>query len=582
MRRSARRLQAGALAMLMDTVSTQRVELGPEDIYRICALLKAKEDTLMLQTNQAFLHGIRAQYQKMDVDAVTPFQRTFIDGAFAGLSIGVLGSHSETGKGENEMKSGTPAGVSEQRKASRSVADTLAVGAARTVATAKVTTADVSLVEPAVEERISAIWESVQECQSNKFVSSDGMRRIKSHCKALERQLRQMKPFEVVSLVKALATIHYQDYTFTNLLTRRSCEVASKFSSSELCRTYFNLSKLQSHDSMVAFVNQIEAQMEKLHQEQVQFVAMALERQPQIASAPARMVPKLLTRAVHHLPETEGAAYHRTLLVVAARYNLRRHPSVNKIFLDSARHMENITERDLLAILQAAVDLGISVNTPGLAELLKKAESIVETVDIRNIDAFMDILSVLPIDTGAIMAKVMQRLAVDAGKLSIPQVVFTLDLISSYPPAKGDPCIAALVFAASLRADSFDGEGLEQVVLNLAQLQQFSDDFYVLVSVLQNNKGGFRSFDRLASLMKCCTQEVVTDVRGQDMITKGILGLAPTMNDEELAESRKMLSRIGVNDKNVHQMIFRRAKQLQRESGGRWAKRGHNTSDDFV
>ncbi|ESL08138.1 hypothetical protein TRSC58_04164 [Trypanosoma rangeli SC58] len=414
-------------------------------------------------------------------------------------------------------------------------------------------------------------------------MGTDGAQKIHKHCKALELQLRQMKPFEVASLVRALATINYQDYTFTNLIARRSCEVASKLSSSELCRTYFNLSKLQSHDSLVAFVNQIEAQMERFHREQIQFVAMALERQPQIASAPARMVPKLLARAVSHFSEKDGVLYHRALLIVAARYNLSRHPAVMKIFEDASKHLENIPERDLLALLQSAVDLNISAGTPGFTELLGKAEGAVFTIDIRHADALMDILSVLPIDTSGIMAKLMSRLVTDAGKLSITQLTFILDLLSSYPPAKGNACVAALAFAASLRADFFDREALEQVVLSLAQINLFSDDFYTLVSVLQGSKGGFRSFDKLASLMKWCSREVVLDVRGQDMITKGILGLAPTMNDEELAEARRLLTQLGVKDKNVHQMIFRRAKQLQREAGSRWTRRGcTNAGDDFV
>ncbi|PWV14750.1 hypothetical protein C3747_33g249 [Trypanosoma cruzi] len=610
MRRSAFCLQSGALAILINAVSTRRVELGPEDVYKICALLKTKEDALLLQKNRAFLSGLHAEYQKMDPDAVTPFQRTFIDGVFAALPSALLTS--------SDPSYSSPSCIDDERGARNS--DVAAVSGKQnqpwsTVTTTKETCAngfatDINNTsndennstssgdntaisrgnavvrsdeEPTVEERIAAIWEVVQEYQSTNFLGTDGSQKIQKHCKALELQLRQMKPFEVASLVRALATVNYQDYTFTNLIARRGCEVASKLSLSELCRTYFNLSKLQSHDSMVAFVNQIEAQMDKLRHEQIQFVAMALERQPQIASAPARMVPKLLARAVSHFSEVDSVLYHRALLIVAARYNLSRHPAVLKIIQDSSKHLESIAERDLLAILHSLVDLGIPAGTPGLAELLGKAEAIVTIIDIRHVDVLMDILSVLPIDTSGIMTKLMDRLIVDGGKLSIPQITFIMDLLSSYPPAKDNACVAALAFSASLRAESFDREALEQVVLSLAQLNQFSDDFYTLVSVLQKNKGGFRSFDNFASLMKWCSREVALDVRGQEMITKGILGLAPSMNDEQLAEARKLLTQLGVNDKNVHQMIFRRAKQLQRESGSRWTRRGYSSAtDDFT
>ncbi|RNF22479.1 uncharacterized protein Tco025E_03079 [Trypanosoma conorhini] len=594
MRRSAVWLQSGVLSMLIDAVSTRRVELGPEDVYKICALLKAKDDALLLQTNRPFLFGLHAEYLKMGPDAVAPFQRTFIDGVFAAHPVADDVTRAENSAGTAAAAAGrqhrqqstlalTTTTTTKDTPESALAAENNDNSRSKDAVVRKGAAAIRSDEEPTVEERIAAIWEVVQEYQSTNFVGTDGMQKIHRHCKALELQLRQMKPFEVASLVRALATINYQDYAFTNLIARRSCEVASKLSSSELCRTYFNLSKLQSHDSLVAFVNQIEAQMERFHREQIQFVAMALERQPQIASAPARMVPKLLARAVSHFSEKDSVVYHRALLIVAARYNLSRHPAVVKIIEDASKHLESIPERDLLALLQSTVDLGVPAGTPGLAELLGKAEAVVSTIDIRHVDALMDILSVLPMDTGGVMANLMNRLVADGGKLTMPQLTFILDLLSSYPPAKDNACVSALAFAASLRAEYFDREALEQVVLSLAQLNQFSDDFYALVAVLQGNKGGFRSFDNLASLMKCCSRAVVLDVRGQDMITKGILDLAPTMNDEELAEARRLLTRLGVNDKNVHQMIFRRAKQLQREAGSRWTRRGcTNVSDDFT
>lgn len=574
MRRCKLWLQGKGLTTLISAVSSCRVALASEDVYKICALLKAKEDTLHLQTNQSFIHGLHVQYKKLDPEEVTPFQKSFIDGTFAAfpLSPDLLVASSQTGKNEGSDITNIQAGET-------SISPVVASG---TVVEKCPHAGLGSGGETEVEERLAAVWDIVQECQKSNFIGTDGIQKIQVHCKALERHLRRMRPFEIVSLVRALATINYQDYALTNLLARRSCEVASKLSSSEVCRTYFNLSKLQSHDSMVAFVNQIEIQMDNLHRDQVQFVAMALERQPQIASAPARMVPKLLARAVTLLHEVNDAAYHRSLLVVAARYNLRRHPAVPKIIANVTKHLGSVSDRDLLTMLQSAVDLEISAGTTGMSELLERTETAVDTVEVRSLDTLVDILSVLPVDTGKIMERLLNRLTVDAGKLSIPQLALTLDLLSGYPAARGHPCIAALAFAASMRADSFDGEALEQLLLNLGQLGQFSDDFYALVQVLQNVKGGFRSAEKLFELMRCCTRDVVSDVRGQDMITRGILGLAPGMNDENLSEARKLLVQLGVDDKNVHQIIFRRAKQIQRESGSRWGRRGYDVSGDTM
>ncbi|KAG8348769.1 hypothetical protein ERJ75_000036100 [Trypanosoma vivax] len=566
MRCSVPQLRAGGLAALLNAVASRRVVLTSEDVYKMCSLLKAKEDTLSLRENYDFIRGIHAQYSEMDPETVSPFQRSFIDGTFATFPNLTASCSLPTSKGEECLPNHctTQLAADGRGTMTREGAVGLTDG------------------EPTVEQRIAAINELVQEFVSSNFVGSNGMQKVQKHCKALELQLRQMKPFEVVSLVRALSMIHYHDSTFTHLLARRSCEVASKLSASEICRTYYNLSKLQNHDSMVAFVNQIEAQLDKLHREQVQFVAMALERQTQIASAPSRMVPKLLSRGAAVLSEADSAVFHRSLLVVAARYSQNRHPAVAKIMANVSKHLDSISERDLLTVLQTVVDLGFSAASPGMTELLKKTATVAETAEIRNLDTLMDILSVLPVDTGDIMAKLLERLVLESGKLTVPQLAFTLDLLSTYPPARGHACIAALAFAASVRSASFDSETLEQAVLNLAQLQQFSDDFYSLATVLNNEKGGFRRFEKLIGVMKCCTPEVVADVRGQEMITKGILGLAPSLNDEELAETRKLLVHLGVDDKNVHQTIFRRAKQMQRSAGSRWASRGYDDAGSFL
>nr|CCC94053.1 unnamed protein product [Trypanosoma congolense IL3000] len=568
------------LDMLISSVYSRHIDFSAEDVYKLCALLKAKEDVLQLKSNADFIRGLRVQYEKLDPNTVTPFQSSFIEGALTGIQ------HVDVAQSPQSPSALGCMGVepygSVEKSADSCVSGKLSSSCVDIFAQKGLHLSTSIEEDTTIGERIAAIHEVVNESQKSHFIGSDGMEKIRKHCKALELKLRQMKPHEIASLVRALAIVNYQDYAYTNLLARRSCEIASKLSVSELCKTYFNLSKLQSHDSLVAFVNQIESQMEKLHQEQLQFVFMALERQPQIAFAPARMVPKLLTKAASLLCEVSDGAFYRSMLVVAARYNQRRHPAVGSIMSSLPNHVEGISDRDLLAILQSIVDLELSTNVSGMSALLGRITVIADTVDIRSVDTLLDILSVLPCDTQEIMEKLLNRLVEDAGKLSIPQVVSILDLLSSYPPAKGHACVASLSFAASLRAEFFDGEALENIVVNLGQLTHFSDDFYMLVGVLQNAKGGFRAVDKLFELLRFCTRDVASDVRGQDMITKGILGLAPTMNDENLSEVRRILLRLGVDDKNVHQMILRRAKQIQRESGGRWGSRANYTPDGMV
>lgn len=76
-----------------------------------------------------------------------------------------------------------------------------------------------------------------------------------------------------------------------------------------------------------------------------------------------------------------------------------------------------------------------------------------------------------------------------------------LNLLSTYPPARGSVCVVSLVFAAAVRARGIDHALLEDILLSLAMMQHFTDDFYNLFEVMQRQKGGIRQFDSLALML---------------------------------------------------------------------------------
>jgi hypothetical protein len=390
---------------------------------------------------------------------------------------------------------------------------------------------------------------------------------LESHLKSLEPLLRQLSPTETARLIRTLAKINYTNYGHTTLLTRRGCEVASHLPRHDLCTLFFNLHKLHTRDSCVPIVNGILAHVQELTAEEVYLLCQAIERQENNSTASQRLLTPLIGQAVKKLPDATSSAYHRTLLVSMARYHAQQPTVVNMILQDwVARWKATSSEKDVLVILEIAMSVAAPGTEPeGLNELVDRLTALAPTMDLRHLDRVMDVMSNVPMHMSTdIMRVLLTRLENESGKLTVGQLKFILQLLSTYPPAKGQVAVVSLAYACALRARSMDAETLESIVISLAMLQLFTDDFFSIALVLQKQKGGIRSFGQAQTLFECCTAEMAALPHGLGMLTSVICTLAPNLNDEELSYCRKALMKLGVTNKEVLQQIFTKAKRSQR------------------
>lgn len=516
-----------------------------DDLYRICAVIKNPQDVLGLQQQTSFLEQLASQYRQLDPSQISPFQKGVLEDV---LSPFVTSSSSPCREdGELSLNSSGELSASTTAKTSTSV-----------------------LGDPTALECLTAIWSLIDETRAEKSeFSGDRMRTLETYMKEIEVQLRQLTPTETASLVKALSSIHYRNYQHTALLARRSCEIASQLEHNDACVLYHNLTRLQSMDSLMPLVLRIIHFEDKLTVKEVQLLAQALEKQSNSSFAGGKLLVSVLNRGAAIVKNSKSPVFHRSFFAAAARYNFSRHTSIMPVLNDLSRFKtKDFNIKDVSVLLRSITTLGIDAKHPVYPHLIKCIEeSVNTTLDVRQVDVVMDILSEVPADSTKAMQQLMTRLEKDAGKLTITQLVNVLQLLSSYPLAKGQVCLVSLSFAAVLRAESIEATALEDILVSLAQLDHFTDDFFGLVRMLFK-KGGFKKFDTLHSVLSNCPPHVLQSVDGEEMTRMGILQLAPILNDQELQLCRKLLMEKGINDKALHQRVLSRAKQLQRGNPG--------------
>ncbi|CCW69902.1 unnamed protein product [Phytomonas sp. Hart1] len=543
--RTLARLTISKLPLLLGAVRRGRISFNSDDIYRLCVLLQDADDVLSLKKDKEFMtliaHQFHSKYgseseanegnENGKIVALGAFQKSLIDQVLMPYISLASSSEDLVVKGEVEsavMKLGSKV-----------------------------------LKEPSAVERLNAILEIVSEVfvvssSSDKNSSSssqnhrvaigmDQMQTIEKHMGALESQLRSLTPINVCNLVKALARVNYQSHKHTSLLSRRSCEVATQIPSSKICKLFFNLHKLNANDSLHALVNQIILCMENFSADDVYLIAHSLERQLNTTPSAARMLSLLAKQAIKKMHKATSSTYHRSLLNALSRYGFRDIVAVSTLFQDLMRFKDNISERDLPVILQAAVNLRIPSSSKCYPMLLSRAEMLVEkSLELHLIDSLMDTISLLPLDSTALMASVMARLDHDAGKLSNPQLVQIISLLSTYPPAKDHICIVSLSFTASVRKDSFDASGMESIIVSLSCLTHFTEDFFNIFEMLQLSKGGFRQLSSLLTVLESFTKEIVwSEKRVQELISQAVMTFVPEMNEEEVRHCKKILMKLG-------------------------------------
>lgn len=496
-----------------------------DELYRICVVIKNPQDPLQLQQNAAFVRQLAQQYGAMDLSAVPPFQKSLLE---------------ETLRSAITSDSATDLSLS--KAAGAAVSD-----------------------GPTALECLTAIWSLIDEAHQEKTdFSGPRMQSLEQLMSQLEGQMRKLSPSETVSLVKALSSVHYRNYQQVALISRRGCEVSGQLSHQEACQLYYNLSKLHCMDSLTPLVNRIVHFEKDLTAKDTHLVAQALERQTNSSFAGGKLLTSILSRASVIAKKFNSPSCHRSFLSAAARYGYNRHGAIPTLLNDLHRlPKKQFTMKELTVLLRSMTALAVPASHPMYKTLVGYVTESVGSVELRHIDGLMDVLSETPVDSSSAMMQLMKRLEVDAGKLSIPQLARVLQLLSSYPPARGSVCVVSLSFAAAMRSESFEREVLVDVLLSLADLEHFTDDFFTVMRTLFQ-KGGFQKYDHLHTILCQCPPAVLRSPDGEELARQGILQLAPMLNDGELQECRKLLVSKGIDDKVLHQKIMTRAKQLQR------------------
>ncbi len=557
--------------------------LDADDIYKICGLFSGADDLLELRKRKAFLLSLWDAKEALKAETVTPFQATVIKAAFGHVDVDSI---------RRELY---PDADSPEAPAKMTVVEALPASQDATLSSG----------EPSVEERLTAIWDLAKQSLNQHHVSSSDAKNVLRHCQALALNIRKLTPQQTASLSHALSTVSFQDYSFVSALARHGCEVSSQLSSKEVSRLYFNLSKLNVHDSMVAIVNQLEAKIDNLTWKDLFVIFQAVEKQPHTSAVMGKLLPRLVTKVSAHFGESSqihAASFHRALLNSMTKYSLNKHPVCALAVRDVLRFSGSISEKDLFSILSSIVELKIGALNPtraspasaplpahatadvprAIAELVALATKLVATMDCRSIPSLMDLASMLPADTTELMKEMLGRLSNEAGKLSPAEVVVVVEMLSTYPPARGHVAIASLAFAVSMRKEGYDGDAVDQLLVSFARLGHFTDDFFTLADFALTSRHGIKSFANLKIFLSCIDKPSMIHHQMKAVVTAAVQLLVPALNDEELSQVRKELFRLGAEDRSLQQRILNRQQSIKKDRRGGFGSKGYDPVDDLL
>lgn len=581
LQRSCVRLQQFAVALSTLTRLQQHCTRHPErldlgELFKLGILIKDPSDVLELRSNDALLRSLGSRYEQLRSGA-TPFQRSLLD------VVLLRGPACAT---SSPSCAGLQASATDSALATHAAA-AVPAGVAPPVTAREYYNAIMELIKEVEGDYYRAVphpGRAAAKAQSGahsgaaldeggagevytagvgEALGSSRAAVLSDHLSALEPHLRQLSGAETLALVSKLAKLNHCNYEHTQRLTRRGCEVASQLSHRDLCQLFFNLHKLHTRDSCVSIINHILEHANELSADEISRLTFSLERQEYTSSASQQLLFGILPQAVKKLDDATAPSYHRALLVSMARYHISQATAVQAVLRHWVhRWRASSTQRDVLCLFEAATTLVGSAQLDGLHHLTERLTDLAPDMELRNIDRAMDLLSMVPMHLSeSCMRALLHRLESEAGRLSVGQLVYILHLLSSYPPAKGDVAVVSLAYAASLRASALDVESLESVVVSLAMLQLFTDDFFTVAHVLQAQKGGMRNFASLLQLLEHLTPEVAATRRGLGMLGSVVSTMAPVMREEEVLTCRRALLKLGVQDPDVLRSMFSTAKK---------------------
>ncbi|CAD2213052.1 hypothetical protein AGDE_11528 [Angomonas deanei] len=392
---------------------------------------------------------------------------------------------------------------------------------------------------------------------------------------SLETQSKYLEAHDLVRLVNVLKQLHYHSHNVTVWLTRRCTLIAAQLPVADLCQLFYNLHCIGCQDSLTAIVNQIIEHKNDLTEKDLGYIFRVLSQQKNTNNSSAKLLTVVQQKGLNYLRTVDHCSYHSRFLKCLTLYDKRTPSNVFQI-IDSVsrRFLDTVGERDLLTFLSCADPDGVRGidQNPKYAHIMHQfvnvLESKVMTMNIHLFGELLETLSILRVDTTGVMDKVLVRLDKDAGRLTIPHLVETLYLLSSYPPAQGHSCIVSLTYTAVFRAEGMNAKDIQSIAISLAHLKFFTDDFFELLVVLNKKKGGFRTVGDLVEFLELLDGTFYAEERSLPVVYESVIALSAVMNDEEVAAVRKILHHSGVKPTFLQQ-LFSAVKVEHRKTSSR-------------
>lgn len=377
-------------------------------------------------------------------------------------------------------------------------------------------------------------------------------------------------PAELTYVTAVLSFINHQDYTLAQHLSRRACQVAASLSVSECCRMLLKLYKLKVHDSLTILVRKIEQDANNLALGDLTVVIHAAQLQSQTTASLQPLVARCLYLLAGRVGEGHLSIVQLvTCVEVAAKFGQSANPASKQILDGAGRRAGEMTERMLAATLQSAHSMNLLLNSKHLFEpLAARAVVLARTMDVRYLEPLLDVFSLLPFNSAPFVEAALTRLADDAGQLQTNHLVSVLELVASYPGAKGSTAIPALALAAAVRKDMLDQLSVTSVLLSLAQLHQFSDEFYQLFEFLLVERKGFKAGSEVVDLLGLVPSSAAAaaDTRFAGFVQRAVAELISSLNQEDSVELQKQLHRLGIDDRNLTRRLAARLEALNAEA----------------
>lgn len=387
---------------------------------------------------------------------------------------------------------------------------------------------------------------------------------------------------QIVSMMRSLASVNAQDYQAAAKLSRRACELASSMTLSDACLTLSAASRLNVQDSMSAVVSRVESEAAKLTLKDCSRILDAIDRHHQTVMSNLHHTVQHVCHICQGRVNDLDTRMLLMLVDACARYTIKT-PAA-KLFVDTLvnHRIAEVKEGRLLHVLQCVQHMGL-LSAPVFQAILARATSLAATMELRQVEQLIDVVSVVPFDASTFMSAIMERLSVDAGQLSSSQLGDVLSLIGSYPPAKQHPVVSSLAIAAKMRVEGMSRATLTTIVLSLVQAGYFGLEFYQLADVLMTQRGGLKSADELNDWLDALTRTTAADERMQLIIVTAVKQLSPTLQAQEVDSLRGKLMQLGVKEARAMLRLSERSKtinqnevQRQTEKAAALASRHHH------